>query len=128
MEQTRWADAADFNHEHLAYISAYVSPDDERLNLDAQTLFERYLPHILKLFPEFHPSVVSAVLLWRARYAQPVVRVGYRHLVPEIKSPVEGLYVCTMAQIYPSDRQVSNGVEMARRTAAAVRSAGEQAS
>ena len=96
------------------------------MHLDAQSLFERYLPHIRRLFPHFDPGIVTDVLVWKAPYAQPVVRIGYRHLVPEIESPVGRLFVCTMAQIYPSDRQVSNGVEMARRTAAVIRAVAEQ--
>jgi protoporphyrinogen oxidase len=120
VEQTRWADREDYGGHHVAYISAYVSADDPRLGFDAEHLFAEYLPHLQRLFPTFDPAVVEKVVSWRARYAQPVVSVGYRHLVPSVRSPIPNLIVCTMAQIYPSDRQVSNGVEMARIAAAAV--------
>ena len=120
IEQTRWADRSDFSNRHVAYVSAYVPPTDPRLSMDADELLRFYLPHIRRMFPTFDESLVEACHAWRERYTQPIVQTGYRHLVPEVRSPVENLYVCTMAQIYPNDRQVSNGVECARRTAETV--------
>ena len=120
IEQTRWADSADVGRSHVAYISAYVPQDDPRMSMSGQDVFESYIPHIRKLFPDFDPSIVERVLYWRARFAQPIVEVGYRKLIPPIQSPLENLFVCTMAQIYPHDRQVSNGAELARRTAAEI--------
>ena len=60
---------------------------------------------------------IESGAIWRAPYAQPIVHVGYRHDIPEIISPITNFFVCTMAQIYPHDRQLSNGVVMARKTA-----------
>ncbi len=122
VEQTRWADRQDYGGTHLAYVSAYVPGDDPRLSMDAADLLQAYLPHVRRLFPDFDPGVVADMQVWSAPYAQPVVEVGYRHVVPEVQSPIENLLVCTMAQIYPNDRQVSNGVEMARKTVATIRS------
>lgn len=122
VEQTRWADHQDFGGRHLAYISAYVPLQDPRLLMGAAELLQMYVPHIRGLFPDFDPAVVAGMHVWSAPYAQPVVRVGYRHTIPEIQSPIENLLVCTMAQIYPNDRQVSNGVEMARKTVAVIKS------
>jgi protoporphyrinogen oxidase len=117
IEQTRWAEAADFGGRHVAYVSAYVTQEDPRLDMEVAELLEAYLPWIRKIFPSFDHSDVVAAHLWRARSAQPIVRVGYRELVPTISTPIPNLFLCTMAQIYPQDRQVSNGVETARRAA-----------
>jgi protoporphyrinogen oxidase len=117
IEQTRWADAADFGGRHVAYVSAYVPPGDPRMSMSADELFASYLPWIRRIFPAFGPRDVVSRHLWRARYAQPIVRVGYRDLVPDVATGIPNFFVCTMAQIYPHDRQVSNGVELARRTA-----------
>ncbi len=123
IEQTNWAEGADFRGKHVVYISAYVSPDDPRLNMDGGALLTQYLPAIRKMFPQFSETMVEAAAVWKAQYAQPIVTVGYRHLVPEIQSPLRNLFVCTMAQIYPHDRQMSNGVALARKTAETARQA-----
>ena len=117
VEQTRWADRSDYGGHHLAYLSAYVPPGDTRYGMDAQALLEQYLPHIRNLFPHFTRAEVVQAWAWQAPYAQPIVTRGYRHLIPAIETPLPNLLLCTMAQIYPSDRQVSNGVALAGQTA-----------
>jgi len=120
IEQTRWATLNEFQEKHVAYISSYAPTTDPRFEMSAEAIFDSYLPAIRQMFPQFTPAIVESVHKWTAAYAQPIVRVGYRRIVPEVQSPVPNLFVCTMAQIYPQDRQVSNGVELARRTAVAV--------
>ena len=115
IEHTRWARPAEFARKHLVYLSAYVTADDPRLDMDSRTLLDFYLPHVCRMFPDFSTTAIEGDMLWTAQYTQPIVTMGYRHLIPAIRGPVPNLFVCTMAQIYPSDRQVSNGVEMARR-------------
>lgn len=117
IEQTNWADRRDFNHKHLVYLSAYVTPDDPRLTMNAEELVNWYLPAIKHMFPEFSAEHIEGQAVWNTPYAQPVVHVGYRRHIPQIASPLANFFVCTMAQIYPHDRQISNGIEFARKTA-----------
>jgi hypothetical protein len=84
---------------------------------EAEELLEFYLPWIQRLFPSFTTEEVERALVWTADYAQPVVTTGYSSLIPSIETPVPNLLLCTMAQIFPQDRQVSNGVKLAKQTA-----------
>ncbi|MBD3305521.1 amine oxidase, partial [candidate division KSB3 bacterium] len=120
IEQTNWADSLDFYGKHIVYLSAYVEQHDPRLTMSAAQLVRHYLPYITALFPEFTPDAIEAQTVWTAPYAQPIVHVGYRHDIPQIVTPIQNFFVCTMAQIYPHDRQVSNGVALARQTAGIV--------
>jgi len=117
IEQTKWADRSDYNHKHVVYISSYLTQDDPRFNMTSEELLHSYLPSIRELFPDFGPELIEAPAVWKASYAQPIVHVGYRHNIPDIASPISNFFICTMAQIYPHDRQVSNGVVMAQKTA-----------
>jgi protoporphyrinogen oxidase len=120
IEQTRWADPATFSGKHLVYISAYLPHDDRRMAMETDALVDFYLPYLQQMFPDLNRSHIVDRASWRAGYAQPIVEVGYRHQIPSITTPIDNLLVCTMAQIYPHDRQVSNGVEVARKTAEAL--------
>jgi protoporphyrinogen oxidase len=124
IEQTNWADRNDYNQKHLVYLSSYVAQEDARFKMTAEELVHAYLPAIRKLFPEFELALIEAHALWKAPYAQPIVHTGYRHHIPEIVSPISNFFICTMAQIYPHDRQVSNGVAMAQKTAQIVSNTG----
>lgn len=117
IEQTKWVENTEYNQKHIVYISAYITADDKRLTMSSQDLLTYYTPYIQKIFPDFNLSIVEDSTVWTAPYAQPIVHKGYRHSIPEIQTPIPNLFCCTMAQIYPNDRQVSNGVEMANKTA-----------
>jgi protoporphyrinogen oxidase len=116
IEQTKWVDRSDYNHKHVVYISSYIARDNPRFKMTATELLDSYLPSIRALFPDFDVELIEAQTVWKASYAQPIVHVGYRHNIPEITSPISNFFVCTMAQIYPHDRQISNGVVMAQET------------
>ena len=117
IEQTNWAAKSDFNHKNLVYISAYVEQDDPRLQMEAEDLVECYLPAVKKMFPQFSVELIENSILWKASYAQPIVHVGYRHSVPKLQTPISNLFISSMAQIYPNDRQMSNGVALAKKAA-----------
>lgn len=116
IEQTNWANIDEFNQKHVVYISAYVTSDDTRLTMDPEALLDIYFPHIKNHFPEFSRNDIIDSYLWKAPYTQPIVQTGYRHLIPDIRTPLDNMFICTMAQIYPQDRQVSNGIAMAKKT------------
>ena len=116
IEQTNFADPRDFKNKHLVYISSYILEGDKRLNMTSNELFNYYLPYIQKMFPDFSPDNVTDTMIWSAPYAQPIVHVDYLKTIPDIQTPISNLLLCSMAQIYPHDRQVSNAVELAIKT------------
>ncbi len=117
IEQTNLLGPKYYQGHHLAYLSRYMEPSDPLYAMNADELFATYLPYLQKIFPEFNPDWVVKRYLWRERHAQAVVRTGYLKLIPEHRTPVRKLYLSSMAQIFPEDRQMSNGVKLARRTA-----------
>lgn len=117
IEQTNLLGAEYYDGNHLAYISRYMDSDDPYYAMTAQELYAAYLPYLKKIFPHFSESWVLETYLWRELHAQPVVALDYRHKIPAAQTPIKGLYLSTMAQIFPEDRQMSNGVKLARETA-----------
>ena len=117
IEQTKWTGTEAYAGNHIAYLSAYVPQDEERLTWSSEQLLNFYLPYIKKIFPHFELSNVVKSYTWTAGYTQPIVRVGYRHIVPQMQTPISNMVLATMAQIYPNDRQVSNGVMKAGEAA-----------
>ena len=70
--------------------------------------------------PSFDSSWITASHHFRADYAQPVVTVGYREHIPPLRAPVPGLYLCSMAQVYPEDRGMNYAVVYGEKAAEAV--------
>lgn len=117
IEQTNLLGEEHYQGIHLAYISRYMDTDDPYYKMDADELFKAYLPYLQKVFPAFTEEWVERVFLWKEPYTQAVVAVGFNDQIPAARTPVKNLYLSTMAQIFPEDRQMSNGVKKAREAA-----------
>jgi protoporphyrinogen oxidase len=117
IEQTKWTGTDEFGGKHFVYISAYVPQGDQRLSMEPKVLLEHYLPYIKKIFPHFDTSLVLDQYLWKAPYTQPIVEVGFRHIIPALQTPISNMVLASMAQIYPQDRGVSNGADKGREAA-----------
>ena len=71
----------------------------------------------MRINPEFDESWIQRSHHFRAESAQPVVTLGYRERIPAMQTSVPGLYLCTMAQIYPEDRGMNYAVAYGEKVA-----------
>ncbi len=117
IEHTNYVPRERYGGRHVLYISNYVLPDSPLLGASKQAILELYLPALRRVNPRFEPSWILASHHFRADDAQPIVTPGYRHLIPKIRTPVSGLYVASMAQIYPEDRGQNYAVAYGTRAA-----------
>jgi protoporphyrinogen oxidase len=113
VEHSRFYPIDKLEHTHVQYISSYMPTDDPRFTMSATELLDYYTPHLSKLFSRFNRSEIIDCAVWKSTSAQPIPTIGYRKLIPPFSTPAHNLYLCTMAQIYPHDRQVSNGIGLA---------------
>ncbi len=51
------------------------------------------------------------------RYAQPVPKLNHSKAIPDLRTPIAGLYFASMSQVYPWDRGTNFAVEIGRRVA-----------
>lgn len=51
----------------------------------------------------------------RAPFAQPIVTRDYPYHIPPFETPVPGLWVASMFQMYPHDRGQNYSIELAER-------------
>ncbi|MDR2648445.1 MAG: amine oxidase, partial [Clostridiales bacterium] len=81
---------------------------------EINSVFYEYLG---RLFPGFRREAVIDSYINRAVYTQPVVGLNYsKHILP-FETPVKGLYLSSMAQIYPEDRGQNYAINMGRKAA-----------
>ena len=117
VEHTNYIDRRHYNGDHIIYCGDYLNPDHEYFSLTKEQLLQRFLPSLKQFNPNFDESWVRESWLFRTKYAQPVPPVNHSANIPNIKTPIPGLYWASMSQVYPWDRGTNYAVEIGRRTA-----------
>jgi len=118
VEHTNFLPAEHYNGDRLLYLGDYVPADHEYFQLSDDALAERFLAVLPKFNPDYKPDWVRKVWVYRAPYAQPVPYVDQSAALPDTKTPVRGLYLASMSQVYPYDRGTNYAIEMGREVAA----------
>jgi protoporphyrinogen oxidase len=117
IEHTNFDDSANYGGEHIAYLSKYLPTKDQLFLMNDEELLQYTIPHLQRLFPAFSPDWIIGYSVWRASYSQPVVVKHYSSLIPASRTPVAGVWLSTMAQIYPEDRGTNYAVQYGRSIA-----------
>jgi protoporphyrinogen oxidase len=106
VEHTNFISSDMFGGEHVVYCGDYLDPDHEYFHLEKSELLKRFLPALPRFNPKFRPDWVRRSWLFRTPYAQPILR-----------TPIPGLWLASMSQVYPWDRGTNFAVEVARKAA-----------
>ncbi|MCX7288554.1 MAG: NAD(P)/FAD-dependent oxidoreductase [Rhodobacterales bacterium] len=121
IEHTNFESAASYGGRHIVYLSKYLPETDDLYRMTDDEVMAFSLPHLQRMFPAFQRDWVQRFHVWRARWAQPVVERHYSRLIPPVEGLMPGLYLASMAQIYPEDRGTNHAVREGRRVAALVK-------
>ena len=89
---------------HIVYLSRYLDQTNDLFQKNDEEIIELFISGLKRAFPKFNEDWIINSHLNRALDSQPVVRTGYSKLIPEVETPMKGLYLSSMAQIYPEDR------------------------
>ena len=117
VEHTNFVPPEHFGGDHIIYCGDYLDPSHEYFKLTQPELLERFLPALPRFNPSFQPDWVKQSWLFRTPYAQPVPPVNHSRSIPDLRTPVPGLWLASMSQVYPWDRGTNFAVEIARKAA-----------
>ncbi len=120
IEHTNLVPAERYEGSHVAYITRYLPREHEHYGLTDDELLDVYAPFLAEVSPGFDRSWVRQAWVTRSDFAAPITPVGYGSRVPELATPVPGLFMGNMCQLYPEDRGVDCGVELGHKVAALV--------
>jgi protoporphyrinogen oxidase len=104
IEHTNFEPPESYQGRHIVYLSKYLPEDEPLFQMSSEETIEYSLPFIKRMFPSFDRSWILDYHVWKARYSQPIVVRGYSKLIPPTETPIPGLFLATMAQVYPEDR------------------------
>ena len=124
IEHTNFEPASTYGGRHIVYLSKYLPTTAELYQMPDENVLDYCIPHLKRMFPAFDRQWVRDHHVWRAQYSQPIVGKHYSESIPAVDTPIGGLYLSTMAQIYPEDRgtnyAIRDGRLVGRKVAAAI--------
>jgi protoporphyrinogen oxidase len=117
IEHTNFIEKERYGGLNLVYLSNYLTPNHPWFSLSDEELDDLYLPHLTKLNPAFERDWIMNRWVFKGPNAQPVIRRNYRDDLPDHRTPVPGLYLANMQQIYPEDRGQNYSIRMGEQVA-----------
>ncbi len=117
VEHTNFLSPDHFGGDHIIYCGDYLETGHEYFTLSQDELLERFIPSFARFNPRFEPGWINKTWLYRTNYAQPVPLLNHSKNIPDIRTPIRGLYFASMSQVYPWDRGTNFAVEIGRKAA-----------
>ena len=117
VEHTNYISKEHYGGDHIIYCGDYVPPDHPYFSMSKEDLQDLFTAALPKFNPAFRPDWMRKSWLLRVPYAQPVPEVNQSARIPDLRTPLPGLYLASMSQVYPWDRGTNFAVEIGRRVA-----------
>lgn len=120
VEHTNYMDPADYGGRKLVYLGNYRPMEDALMKASTDEVVRDFTPHLARINPEFRAGWITDAWAFAAPFAQPIVTVDYRRHIPPFETPIPGLWVASMFQVYPHDRGQNHSIRLANEVAARV--------
>ena len=114
IETTSYIDPSFVGGHHLIYLPKYTAPGSTWQTKSDDEIREIWLSTIKTMFSQFDPAWIQYFLIHREKFVEPLHGLNGSSLIPSVKTPIEGLYFSTTAQIYPA---LTNGESVTRHAA-----------
>ena len=114
-EHTNFRAPQEYGGRHLLYLGSYRAMDDALFTMSKEEVMAEYFPYLKRIVPTFLPEQVQESWMFKAPFAQPIVTTDYRKHIPPHYTPLEGLWVANMFQIYPHDRGQNYSLALAEQ-------------
>jgi protoporphyrinogen oxidase len=110
-----------FAGEHLYYVADYLPSTTDRFHAPDQQIVAEAMGALRKIEPGLPDSTINRSWVFRTPYAQPIPgRGASADLLPIPVTGLNGVFLASMAQVYPWDRGTNYALEMGVKAAGAI--------
>ena len=117
VEHTNFVSPSHFGNEHIIYCGQYLETDHSNFSMSVEEITNQFVPSLTRFNPNFDKSWINRSWVFRSPYAQPVPSINLSRKIPELQTPIKGLWLASMSQVYPWDRGTNFAIELGRRVA-----------
>ena len=113
IEHTNIVPAQAFKGSHVTYLSRYFELSNKIAKQSDAEIAKEFLAALQKMFPTLRNDEIKSVKCFRSSTAAPVCDLDFSKKLPRYDTPLTGLYVASMPQLYPDERSCNNCVRLA---------------
>lgn len=114
VDHTNFMDKKNYNNEHLVYLGNYKAFDDPYFSMTKEQMLDKFDPFLKKINPSYKKNLID-YQLFKAGFAQPMIPINYSKILPPFKTPLKGVYLANIEQVYPWDRGTNYAVELGQK-------------
>lgn len=100
---------------YLVYLPRYLLANDPGFDESDETIHQRCLETLERMYPKFQRSQVAAIQTARAKFVMALPTLNYSETLPPIKCSVPGLYLLNSAQITKGNLNVNETIELVEK-------------
>lgn len=115
VEHTNMVEPSEYGGRHLVYLGNYRSHEDPIFKQSTNEVLTTFEPGLRRLNAGFDRSWIRDAWSFAAPFAQPIVTPTFARTIPGFDTPLTGVYVANMFQVYPYDRGQNYSIELAER-------------
>jgi protoporphyrinogen oxidase len=106
--------------DSIIYLPQYLPSTSSKFSKPNEEIISEYLSYLKLLNPQFSEDDVKMALVFREKYAQPICEVGFTRDIPDMRTPLRGLYLTDSSQLHPDDRTISNSLGLGKSAASLI--------
>lgn len=114
VEHTNLIDSSAYKGETLVYLANYIHRSEKRFQASDEQIIKEYVPFLKKLNKNFGESWIIKTFVSRTPRAQTIFELGALSHIPPVKTPSKNIFMVNIDQMYPHDRNLSQGVALGR--------------
>lgn len=120
IEMSALVDRSEFGGHCLVYLPKYVAPDDPVMTEPDESIRERFLAALERMYPHFQQSDVLAFQVARVKHVFPIPTLNYSERLPPMPTSLPGVFLVNSAHIVNGTLNVNETLQLAERAAATV--------
>jgi len=117
VESTNVISTASFRDRHLVYLPRYVMKDEPLLYMSDQEIWPLFFEKLRNVFPDLIGEDTLHKKIFREKYVQPVLNIGFLEKLVGFRSPLAGVYLVNSSLISDSTLNNNAMVNLAQKAA-----------
>lgn len=113
IEHTNLIAPPNYQGRHLVYLSRYFEQSNALATASREEIADLMVASLPRIYPHFSQRKVLSRHVFRTLTAATVCDLNFSAKVPSMRTRIPGLYLASMAHVYPDERSLNNSMRVA---------------